>query len=323
MTLPLPGRHRPADGRPERGRRRQTLFTAWLLPALWALLWPLLWTAPVHAAPAEPAQSQQETGLLWRLESPQGVTSHLFGTMHSSDPRITTLAAPVQAAFDHSKQVVLELDLDPGTLLRSAALLMYADQRRLSDDVPEPLLSEIRHLGTRRNLPFMVLDQMKPWAVAVTLASPKQKQGEFLDLKLASAARSSGKTIIGLETPDEQLRTFNALSMAQQLELLRDVVEQYDELPAFFRQLEDTYLRRDLSGILALSEQDMEKADAELSRQLLDGLIVGRNLLMVERMQPALQQGDSFIAVGALHLPGPNGLLQLLKERGYRVSAVY
>jgi hypothetical protein len=200
---------------------------------------------------------------------------------------------------------------------------MYPDGRRLSDDVPQALLSEVRELGAQRNLPFMVLDQMKPWAVAVTLAAPKQKQGEFLDLKLAADARRAGKDILGLETPGEQLSTFSALSIDQQLLLLRDVVTEFDALPKFHRQIEQAYLRRDLTAILALSQQDFDKADAELAQQLLVGLIDGRNLRMAERMQQALQQGDSFIAVGALHLPGPNGLLQLLKEYGYQVSAVY
>lgn len=293
-------------------------------------LWPslllvllLLQAAWVWPVQAETADAQRESGLLWRVVSPQGETSHLFGTMHSADARITTLAAPVQAAFDASQQVVLELDLTPQTLLRSSALLMYADQRRLSDDVPPALLSEIRHLGAQRNLPFMVLDQMRPWAVAMTLAAPEEKQGEFLDLKLAADARRSGKTVVGLETPDEQLRTFSELTLAQQLTLLRDVVEQFDTLPGFYRQLEQAYLNRDLTTILALSQQDLEKGGAELAQHLLNGLVDERNLLMAERMQPSLQQGGSFVAVGALHLPGPNGLLQLLRERGFRAYRVY
>lgn len=286
------------------------------------LLLVLLLAQVLSIVPAQ-AEPQREIGLLWRLVSPQGETSHLFGTMHSSDPRITRLAAPVRGAFERARRVVLELDLSPDTLLRSAALLMYPDQRRLSDDVPPALLSEIRHLGGQRNLPFMVLDQMKPWAVAMTLAAPREKQGQFLDLKLAADARRDGKAIIGLETPDEQLRTFNDLNVPQQLLLLRDVVEEFDALPAFYRHLEQAYLDRDLTAILALSQQDLEKGDDGLAQQLLVGLIDGRNLRMVERMQQPLREGGSFIAVGALHLPGPNGLLQLLKERGYHVYRVY
>ena len=279
--------------------------------------------APALAWSQAATISAVETGLLWRLVSPQGKVSHLFGTMHSSNPKITTLAPPVQAAFDRSKRVVLELEMAPGSMASSGAMLMYSGGRELSDDVPEPLLSDVRALSSRKGLSFMVLSRMKPWAVAVALASPPTKQGEFLDLALAKRARKAGKTVIGLETVEEQLQTFNDLSVADQLTLLQDVVDEIDELPALFSSLERAYLARDLGRILELSEQDLDKPDSDLAERLLGGLIDSRNLRMVERLQFALQAGESFVAVGALHLPGGNGLLQLLKERGYRVSVVY
>lgn len=287
------------------------------------LLLALMLLVPVLASAQPAIKPATEIGLLWRLISPQGKVSHLYGTMHSANPKITTLAPPVQAAFDRSKRVVLELKMAPGSMDRSGAMLMYSAGRELSDDVPEPLLSEVRALGGRKGLSFMVLSRMKPWAVAVTLTSPPSKQGEFLDLALAKRARKAGKTVIGLETAEEQLQTFNDLSVADQLTLLQDVVDEIDELPALFRDLESAYLARDLGRILELSEQDLAKPGSGLAERLLVGLIDGRNMRMAERMQSALQAGESFVAVGALHLPGGNGLLQLLKERGYRVSVVY
>ena len=80
-----------------------------------------------------------------------------------------------------------------------------------------------------------------------------------------------------------------------------------------------------IAGLVALSHefdaatpQEQKSAEAFLRR-----LIDDRNVHMIERMLPRLKQGAAFIAIGALHLPGEKGILQLLTERGYTVSVVY
>ncbi|UCE88321.1 MAG: TraB/GumN family protein [Pseudomonadota bacterium] len=67
----------------------------------------------------------------------------------------------------------------------------------------------------------------------------------------------------------------------------------------------------------------MEQSDPEIAELFTRRFIVERNRLMLERMQPRLREGNAFIAVGALHLPGEQGLLRLLERRGYRVKAIY
>ena len=90
-----------------------------------------------------------------------------------------------------------------------------------------------------------------------------------------------------------------------------------------FKELKQAYLARDLPRLLELGRQDLEKPDPALAEYLLDRLVDGRNWLMLERVQPYLRKGGTFVAVGALHLPGPDGLLQLLQARGFLVRVVY
>lgn len=265
---------------------------------------------------------RQDSGLLWRIVGPDAQVSYLFGTMHSDDPRITRLAPPVSLALVDSDRVLLELDMAPATLLESARLMMYPDGGRLDDEVPADLLARVHALAARKGWPPQVLAQLRPWAAAVSLGAPPRGSGVTLDAKLASLARAAGKPVLGLETVAEQLTTFNALDAEQQLTLLRDLVDDFDALPDYYRQLQQAYVAGDLARILDLGLQDLDKPDAALVRLLVQGLLVDRNRRMVERMQPYLAKGNAFIAVGALHLPGQQGILSRLRSLGYRVEPV-
>ncbi len=283
------------------------------------LLFGLLFSLIAITASASPGA----TGLLWRVTAPDGAANHLFGTMHSADPRVTQLAAPVAAAFDEATRVVLELDMRPATMAATAQLLMLRNGGTLQDAIPPSLYREVIKLGTDKGLPEASLAVMKPWAVGLMLATPPQKRGEFLDKKLATMARESGKPIVGLETPDEQLSVFDGLSSADQLQLLTDIIAELDQLPQFYAEIEEAYMARDLDRILALGRQDLEGDDARLAEILLTGLIDDRNQRMAERLDVLLRNGDSFIAVGALHLPGEQGLIALLRARGYQLARIW
>jgi uncharacterized protein YbaP (TraB family) len=263
-----------------------------------------------------------QMGLLWEVATPCGRVNYLFGTMHSADPRITTLPSAVRNAFDGAERVVLELDMTPKSMLESAHLMMYQDGG-LADDLPPHLLEQVRALAAENGWPPKVLEQLKPWAVAVSLSAQPRLQGEALDQMLATQAREQGKSVFGLETVPEQLSTFDSLPLADQIRLVQDVVDEHDRFPIIFRELEQAYLARDLPKLLELGRQDLDKPDAALAEYLLDKLLDGRNWLMLERVQPYLRQGGTFVAIGALHLPGEDGLLQLLQVRGYSVRVVY
>jgi len=89
------------------------------------------------------------------------------------------------------------------------------------------------------------------------------------------------------------------------------------------RELLDAWRQRDLAMLMAINTAAMQTGDQKLAAEFQDRLIVRRNQLMAERMQPYLQEGNVFVAVGALHLPGEAGLLNLLEQRGYTVRALY
>jgi uncharacterized protein YbaP (TraB family) len=108
-----------------------------------------------------------------------------------------------------------------------------------------------------------------------------------------------------------------------QIKMLEDTLDHLSEINAMYKEMLQIYLDRDLGKMVAMNDRYMKMSDPELSSQFNDRVIVSRNHRMAERMESLLKEGKAFVAVGALHLPCEEGLLNLLSQRGYRVSRVY
>ena len=120
----------------------------------------------------------------------------------------------------------------------------------------------------------------------------------------------------------EQGEIFNDLTMDEQIKLLTDTVCHYDIVEEDFDIMKSFYLKRDLGGLYNYAQR-YAMADEPVYKKLMQRLINDRNNTMVERMQPMLQKGKSFIAIGAMHLTGEEGVLALLEKKGYRVKAIF
>jgi len=110
---------------------------------------------------------------------------------------------------------------------------------------------------------------------------------------------------------------------ADQMLMLDSTLQQADGIEGRFAALRDAYLARNLMAVYGLlSAEKSDDATGAVGR-FEQRLIIDRNRRMVERMAKLLRQGNAFVAVGALHLPGAHGILQLLSDEGYQVTRVY
>ena len=269
------------------------------------------------------ADTDRSHGLLWELSKTGQQPAYLFGTIHSEDPAVVELPATVKQAFDASNSVVLEMLMDTDTMRYSSTAMLMLDGRSLSDMIGMPLYKKVSAAIASRGIPELVLNRMKPWAAAVTLSTPALETGQILDLVLYQDALQQDKAVYGLETVREQLDLFDSMSESDQVTLLRDAVNKFPELDALHAELLEVYKQRDLEGLLAINETSMQAEDQRLAKEFQRRVIDDRNHRMAERMQPYLRQGKAFVAVGALHLPGEQGLLNLLEQQGYTVRRVY
>jgi len=271
-------------------------------------------------------QAEVQKGLLWKIEAEGIAPSYLFATIHSEDPRVIQLPPIVQKQFQHADSVAFEILLDLPTLEQSANAMLLTQGQTLDQLLDKAVYEHIIDAIKPYQLDQSTINQFKPWAVLLILNMPPPKTGDFLDMLLYKQAMSLGIPPYGLEEVDTHLAVFERLSIEEQVILLNNFLRHLAHLPQIFAQLHELYLQGNLTTLMTVSRQLM-RAQSPQHQTFIDNfyhqIIVGRNLKMLEPIEERLHSGNAFIAVGALHLPGEQGLLKLLQARGYHVSPVY
>jgi uncharacterized protein len=271
---------------------------------------------------AAPAAAQYEQGLLWRIEGKGAAASHVFGTVHLADPRVTKLPPAVARELDRARSVSLEVTFDSANILTLANRMLYTDGRDLQSVAGAELFGKAAAITEGLGLPEPLLRMFKPWAVALVLSAPPQDPANVLDFVLARRAQEKGKPVHELEGMEEQVAVLEGFPEADQVALLRHAVENRARLQDWIGRIVEAYLARDLAAMQRISEES-SGGDQRVNEVFTDRLLNQRNERMVERMEARLAEGGSFIAVGALHLYGSRGVPALLEQKGYRVTRVY
>lgn len=265
-------------------------------------------------------------GLLWKIEKPGIKASHLFGTMHVGDPRVVNLAPEVEYAFRNSERFAMEMLLTLAAEGKIISGSFFNDGRTLKSVMePDDYRKLLDLLNRRLFLPESMVTNMRPWAILVMLMMPKPGEADkesALDMMLYRRAAIRKIPLLGLETPEEQLAVFESMDIKDQVWMLNRSVKEFNELTEQVPLMLKAYLDRSLEELVNLQDKYMYD-DSDIDDRFMYQLLDKRNIRMVDRMQGFLNEGNAFIAIGALHLPGKNGVLHLLEQNGYKVSAVY
>ena len=276
----------------------------------------------VSVAAAEPF----DRGLLWRLDKLGASPSWVYGTLHSSDPRVTALPPPVASALGAARTFAMEIYL---TDVEAAAFFeasQFDDGHRLAPLLGEEAYARLRDVLGPSAPPEEVLARTKPWAALLRIdAARAASDRPTLDRRLYLAARERRMTVLGLEDLDEQVAAFDGIPLATQVAVLKHALAHLPELEAQAEPAIGAWLDRDLAALAGINAS-IAGADAELARHyavLTRQLVENRSVLMAHRLFLPLARGGVFVAVGALHLYGSRGLLALLRAQGYRVRRVY
>ena len=284
---------------------------------------------------ADAARTANGEAMLWRIEKAGAAPSHLFGTMHVTDNRITSWSPAVTAAIGGSRTVLLEVaDLSPKALMsaitRAARLLVFTDGRRLDTLLEADEFAKVQAAVEKSGLPGHLAVMFKPWLISTLLAvSECEKRNAdvghpVLDSKIALEAQARKIPVVGLETVDSQLAAMAAVPDAEQIAMLRMGLKFTDRSNDMLETLTRMYLNRQMGAAMPFNLALAASAGVEagafggFQRELL----VKRNRKMLDGAMPHLVKGGAFVAVGALHLPGETGLVQLLKDAGYTVTPV-
>ena len=264
------------------------------------------------------AAQATEKGLFWKLESPTGKTSYLFGTMHTDDNRVAEMTPNMLEAMKSVDRFMMEAEptQDPSIFMMKDASLPSLLTQAEFDQVRDLAEFHVMHLGAAM--------QMKPWLLAVIFDLPKPQTEFAQDNLLLTKSEDFGKEIKGLESSQEHFSIMDAFSIDEQMVMLRAVLKRTPEQKeADFERLMAAYLKGDSDKISALDEQITggmlpKEIWAKMRVKLLDE----RNVVMAQRAIPAANEKPIFIAVGASHLAGDSGLIAAFKKAGFKLSAV-
>jgi len=268
-------------------------------------------------------------GLLWKIEHPGVAPSYVFGTMHVNDPRVRTLPAPVRSAFNHAERTVYEIVITPDVRKQLTEARYLPEGRTLDEILGSQLFDDVATRAEKAGISRDRLRRIKPWAVAGALHF---RQGEIvrsymgelpLDQWMQTDSLSRGAPVLELETVQEHIDVFDDMAEADQIALLRSIVENNRQTDEDIEEMTQRYVARDVGAIYAAFQEEIEADETGFARKFALRLIDDRNHNMVARMQDLLRQGGTFIAVGALHLPGDQGILRLLQRQGYSIVRVY
>lgn len=274
----------------------------------------------------------------WKIEAKAGdvAPSWLYGTMHVTDPRVLKLPGPAAEALDKAQTVVIETtDILDQTKMQAEVLshpdlMMFTDGTTLESLLSPHDLALVKDKLKQRGLSIGLVSRMKPWILASLVATPACEQArksagvDFLDKRIAEDAKAKGKDVEGLETLNEQLSALASLPMKFHIRGLVESLEMGKLVDDVSVTMTDLYLAGKIGEIMPMMEAVSPKQDeaagsgyAEFQKRI----VTDRNQVMATRAQPIIDRGDAFIAVGALHLPGDDGVIARLRRAGYTVTA--
>lgn len=283
---------------------------------------------------ARAANVENSGFVLWRIERDGAAPSHLFATIHVIDTYLQKLTPAVQSAIAASQTAALEsAEIDRQSLHRLAALaseLMVAGDDQSTLGLGPALQAKLEHELEIAGLPAYWAVTMRPWALTLLLGRSdcqerRMRSGMLsLDMLVAGEAKARGVPLIGLETHVEQYQSLASLPDDVQIAWLKSTIALAGREDEIAETIGELYRFRRISALWELSNGLLPDAglDTGALLKLQTRLIDLRNQRMFERSRPLLMRGGAFIAVGALHLVGPHGLVELLRSDGFKMTPI-
>lgn len=273
--------------------------------------------------------------LLWKV-SGNGLTqaSYIMGTHHLAPLSIKDNIAGMQKALDETQQVYGELKMSemqsPATMQQMQKLMMIDNDTTLTSLLsPTDFETANKFCKENLNLDLTTTPKLKPAFLlnnVVVIAYMKHignfNPQEQLDSYFQTQAIQKAKKVDGLETPEFQFGLlFNGYTLQRQAQLLMCTLNNLDEDVATLKKLTEAYMKQDLKTMFAINEEKKNNQCDPTAKEE-NAMIYNRNAAWAQKLPAIMKSAPTFVAVGALHLPGEKGLLNLLKKAGYTVEAV-
>ncbi|MGZ3417794.1 MAG: TraB/GumN family protein [Polyangiales bacterium] len=270
------------------------------------------------------AHSDRPTPIFHRVTS-DTATVYLLGSIHVGKKALYPLPRAIESAFEKSDSLVVEVRLDPMATLKTAKIL--ADARYPSGD---SLRNHVDGktwslLAKDPPMPLGMLERMQPWTVSLTVLAVDLKRAGFepdagIDKHFMDEADQRSKPVIGIETVEDQLALLSGLPEDQQATMLREALEEGAKVGEQIDGLATAWAHGDEITLEKKLREDWQKPEYQT---LFKKMFTDRNDKMTAAIDGYLKEkGTRFVVVGAAHVVGEGGIVDLLKKRGRKVERV-
>ncbi len=265
--------------------------------------------------------------LLYKVSS-AGSSIYILGSIHLAKPELYPLDSAINEAYSKSDVLVVELDAESRaamTVMQDAmrTLGVYPKGRTLQSELSVTTYRELERYTQQRGIPLESLEHMRPWVVMLQLSMAEMLRMGYdpelgIDKHFLDRAKKEKKAVVALETIEEQMALLSRDDRAYQEKLLRYTLASMGEMEPMLNVLFTSWKNGDAEAIEKLFLLAMQD-DAGLE-DVYDDLVTRRNYKMAEKIEAFLGTGrDYFVVVGAGHVVGREGIIDLLKKRGYKV----
>jgi uncharacterized protein YbaP (TraB family) len=274
--------------------------------------------AQVKAPEKTAVAGSQANSLLWEI-SGNGLQqpSYLFGTMHILCVQDAQLSDSLQFSIDKAEKTFFEVDMDnPAELLGIFKYIRMNDNKKLSDLLTVAEYDRVKKYFSEHKsmLPLSMMERFKPYFIAAMLSESKMpcetKNG--MEEVILREVKKEQKEVGGLETMAFQASVFDSIPYTEQAKELLKTIDSAGKDDVMTEKMLDVYRQQNLSEIEKITNQEETGLGSYL-----DLFLYGRNLKWIPVMDSAMKTGPTLFAVGAAHLPGERGVIELLKKAGY------
>lgn len=267
------------------------------------------------------AQRDKTNTLLWEI-SGNGLQqpSYLFGTIHMICKEDFLISEIVKQKFNSSKQVYLELDMDdPQLQVTMMQQMQLPDKETLKNKLGESDFKKLdSFLQKEMSMNLVMFDKFKPMMVMSILAQRLLPCAgmESYDMNFAKMATEQKKELLGLEKVEDQLGVFDAIPDSLEIRSIMNMVNDFESHKKEFSRMSSIYKTQDLDALYQLMAESPEMMGSQ------ELLLDRRNRNWIPVMESVMKNSTTFFAVGAGHLAGSQGVLELLRKQGYKVKGI-
>jgi uncharacterized protein YbaP (TraB family) len=267
------------------------------------------------------AQSDKANALLWEI-SGTGLQqpSYLFGTIHMICKEDFAFSEIAKQKFNNSKQVYLELDMDDPQLQSvMMGLMQLPDKESLKNKLGESNFNRLdSFLKKEMNMNLALFDRFKPMMVMSLLAQRLLSCAamESYEMNFVKMASEQKKELLGLERVEDQVAVFDAIPDSLEIRSIMNMVNDFESQKKEFTRMSSLYKAQNLESLYQLLVASPEMMGSQ------ELLLDRRNRNWIPIMESAMKKSSTFFAVGAGHLAGSQGVLELLRKQGYKVKPI-